>query len=840
MQVPLSWLKDYVDITLSIPELAERMTLAGLEVEQIQYIGIEGADLVWDREKFVMAHILAVKQHPNADRLVIAEVDHGAAEPETLVTGAPNLFPYINQEIQDLNLKSPMVMEGATIYDGHKDGYVKTKLKGRAVRGIMNRHMLCSEKELGISEEHEGIILMTENDAAPGTPLQDVLGDAVFHLDLTPNLARCQSIIGVAREVAALTGQELRYPSLDVTMEGPPAEESVKVIIEDSTLCPRFTATMIRNVQRAPSPYWMQYRLRMVGMRPIDNIVDITNYGMMELGQPLHAFDYDLLKKRAAERGEEIPTIIVRSARPGEGMTSLDDVYRKFNNYDILITDTGGPIGIGGVMGGLETEIHDDTVNVLLEAANFNYVNIRRTAQEHRLPSEASARFGKGLHPADALRGGHRAAEMMRVLAGGTVGQGSVDNYPGTPEPVVATVTEEQVERSLGIHIDLDQIISILESLQFQCEVQAGVVHATVPDHRLDIGASIVGTADLVEEIGRIYGYDRIPETEMGDRLPPLRANVELEREERTRDLLVAAGLQEIISYRFTTPEAEARILTPSTPADDRPYITLSNPISQDKTVMRHSLLEAMLEAVAKNIRHHPHVALFEIGSVYLASEEGALPEEPARLCLGLAGQRETTSWMSGDTGLMDFFDLKGVLAALVSGWQIDGVKYEPATHPTFQAGRVARISTADGTFLGVVGQVHPLVAKQFDMPEGIPMLAAELDLDALLAAAPDELQIESIPQYPAVLRDIALVLDKSIPAAKVEQLIKQTGGRLLAKVRLFDIYHGEQLPAGKKSLAYALAFQSPDKTLTDKDANKLRDKIVRRLQREIGAKLRS
>ncbi|NOR82612.1 MAG: phenylalanine--tRNA ligase subunit beta [Ardenticatenales bacterium] len=847
MIVPLSWLQDYVDITLPVPELAERMTLAGLEVETIQYIGVSGADLVWDRDKFVVARILAVGQHPDADRLVLARVEYGAPEPATLVTGATNLFPYLGQDLSGQNLKSPMVLEGAAIYDGHKEGFVKTRLKGRKVRGIMNRHMLCSEKELGISQEHEGIMLL-ETAAVPGTPLQDILGEVILHLDLTPNLARCHSMIGVAREVAALTGtspqgtpQTVRYPSLNVVMGGPPAAEAVRVEIEDSALSPRFTATLIRDVRIGLSPEWMQRRLKLVGVRPINNIVDITNYVMMELGQPLHAFDYDLLLQRARTTSVSVPTIKVRQASIGEGMTTLDGTSRTFNEYDILITDTAGPVGIGGVMGGTETEVHVGTRNVLLEAANFNLINIRRTAQAHKLPSEASARFGRGIHPAEAIRGARRAAELMRTLAGGTVGQGIVDNYPDPPEPVVATVTPAQIKRWLGIHIDQKEVVAILEALQFQCQIKGGAIHATVPDHRLDISTGLTGTADLIEEISRIYGYGKIPETEMSDPLPPLRANRPQEQEERTRDLLVAAGLQEIISYRFTTPEAEARILSPGSQPDERPYTTIANPISQDKSVMRHTLLESLLVAVAANVRHHGHVALFEIGSVYLPAEGRRLPDEPTRLCVGMAGQRETVGWMGGDEGSMDFYDLKGVLEALTDGWRLEGVRYEPTTDPVFCPGRAARVSLHNGrTHLGTAGQVHPLVAKRFDMPDGIPLLAAELDLDALMAAIPAGFEVQPIPQFPVVYRDVALVLDEAIPAADVQQLIVQTGGRWLAQVRLFDVYRGTQLPAGKRSLAYALAFQSPDKTLTDRDANKLRDKIVRRLEREIGARLRS
>jgi phenylalanyl-tRNA synthetase beta chain len=844
MRVPLNWLREYVEITQPVEELAERMTLAGLEVEHIENIGLPGADLVWERDKFVIARILAVKPHPNADRLVLAEVDYGGDGPETLVTGAPNLFPYLGQDLSDCDLKSPMVMEGATIYDGHQEGYVKTTLKGRQVRGIMNRHMLCSEKELGISQEHEGIILL-ETDAEPGTPLQEVLGDVILHLDLTPNLARCQSIIGVAREVAALTDSRCDGPAPEVEMTGAPAAEAVNVGIEDATLCPRFTATLIRDVTIGPSPQWMQRRLRKVGMRPINNIVDVTNYVMMELGQPLHAFDYDLLRERA---GGEKPTIIVRAARPGEGMTTLDGVYRAFNDYDILITDSAGPIGIGGVMGGAETEVHEDTRNVLLEAANFNLIHIRRTAQAHRLPSEASARFGKGIHPADAIRGSRRAAELMRQLADGEVGHGIVDNYPGKPAPVTASVSAADVERWLGIEIPEGEIASILGALQFECRVDEGTIWATMPDHRLDIGTGIAGTADLIEEIARVYGYDRIPETEMSDRLPPLRANRSLEREEQTRDLLVRAGLQEIMSYRLTTPESEARIRRPGTPADATPYVELANPISQDKTVMRQTLLESMLAALASNVRHRNHVGLFEIGPVYLPRPGQQLPDEPRRLSIGLAGERRIPNWMEASgrpyrvestAELIDFYDLKGVLEALLASWHIDDAVYEPTDHPAFYPGRVAEIRIGAGIGIGVAGQVHPLVAERFEMADGVPMLAAELDLDALLESIPAGFTVKAVAQYPAVYQDMAVVVDQELPAARVEQLIRETGGGLLVDIQLFDLYRGEQLPAGKKSLAYALAFQADDRTLTDAEVNHLREKIVRRLGREIDAHLR-
>ncbi|HSJ56132.1 MAG TPA: phenylalanine--tRNA ligase subunit beta, partial [Anaerolineae bacterium] len=432
MKVPIKWLKDYVDITLPLDELIERLTLAGLEVGAVERIGDW-----WDRAKIVVGEVLAVRQHPDADRLVLVDVAYGGVEVEQCVTGAPNLFPY--KGAGPVSLKVAFAMEGAELYDGHQEGFVKTRLKRTKIRGVPSRAMVCSEKELGLSDAHEGIMFLPE-DAPVGMALADYLGDVVLDLDLTPNLARAYNMLGVAREVAALTGQRVRYPDTSWTAEGPPAADLVSVVIQDPDLCSRFTASVIRDVEIGPAPAWMQDRVRRAGMRPISNIVDITNYVMLEYGQPLHAFDYDKLVARA---GGGRPTIIVRRAHPGETMMTLDNVLRTFGEDTLLITDTAGPIGIAGVMGGLETEIDDSTRHILLEAANFNFINIRRTAQELRLPSEAAARFGRGIHPALAELGSRRASELMRRLAGGTISRRLVDAYPVRPEHVVVELTAQ-------------------------------------------------------------------------------------------------------------------------------------------------------------------------------------------------------------------------------------------------------------------------------------------------------------------------------------------------------------------------------------------------------------
>ncbi len=835
MRVPLGWLKEYVDIPLSIEELAERLTLAGLEVAAIEYIGLPGAELEWDPGKIVVGEVVEVKPHPNADRLVLAVVDYGGEALETCVTGAPNLRPYQGQGA--VSLKVAFAMEGAELWDAYADEPRLTKLKKTKIRGIPSRAMVCSERELGLGEDHTGIMLLPDDAPSPGTPLVDYLGDVVLDLDLTPNLARCFSIVGVAREVAALTGGEVRYPSYKVHMEGAPLAGQVKVEIEDPELSPRFTAHLIRDVEIKPSPLWMQRRLALAGQRPINNVVDVTNYVMLEMGQPLHAFDYDALVARARRAGGEDagPKITVRPARPGEGMETIDHIRREFQPYDILITDSAGPVGIGGVMGGVETEVSEETTNVLLEAANFNFYHIRRTAQYHKLPSEASARFGRGIHPAQAILGGRRGAELMRRLGDGVVAEGAVDAYPAPPEPVTVELSLDEVERVLGLSLSQEDVTDILALLEFEVVPGDEVLSVTTPDHRMDIALP----ADLIEEIARIYGYDRFPTTMLSDALPPQRTNLTLLVEERIKDLLVRAGLQEIVTYRLTTPEREARMLPPDAPPDERPYVTLSNPISMERVAMRHNLLASVMEVVADNARFRERIALFEMGKIFIPrqDQEAALPDEIRRLVIALTGPRELPGWQGrADTEPMDFYDLKGMVERLLEDLHVEKVVYRPAEHPSYYPGRVAEVWLNDVP-AGLLGQLHPLVCEAYGL-EAYPLLAADLDVEKLQAAARLAHTVTSVSRYPAVLQDIAVVVDEEIPAAEVRDVIMDAG-KLLREVRLFDVYRGEQVGAEKKSLAYSLTFQADDRTLADKDVNKLRRKIVRRLKDQLDAKLR-
>ena len=846
MKVPLSWLKDYVDIPVSIKELAERLTLAGLDVETIEYIGLPGAELDWDPEKIVVGEIRAVYPHPNADRLVLAEVEYGGPEPEVVVSGPPSLLPLRGQS--DLHLKVAFAMEGARLWDPYSEEPRIKKLKKARIRGVTSRAMVCSEKELGLSDEHVDIIYLPD-DAPVGTPLAEYLGDAVLEFDIKGPFAHLYSVFGIAREAAALLDVPLRRDVLEVLERHPaeltPTPDFIALEIADPDLCPRYSAAFIRGVEVKPSPFWMQMRLRRAGMRPINNIVDVTNYVMLELGQPLHAFDYHLLRPRP---GEDRPVIIVRRAEPGEQMMTLDGISRTFDEEMLLITDGGGPVAVAGVMGGLESEVTEETTDVLLESANFHFLNIRRTSRLLGLTTDASQRFGRRVDPELTVKAAARAAHLMAELAGGTVVPVIGDLYPGRQPQRVVVFDPAYATRVLGVEIPTDEIIRILTSLEFQVSglqvssltdsgepetMKPETLNVMVPSHRLDVTRPI----DLVEEVGRIWGYDRFPTTLMRDELPPQRANPRLEGAERVRDLLTGCGLDEVITYSLVNIEDEGKLRPQGPPPDPADHLRLRNPLSAERAYLRQTLLPSLLHTTRENLRFLDRVAIFEIGAVYLPVEGQTLPDEPRRLGIVMTGPREARSWLEGqDRAPVGFYDLKGVVEALLAGLGLEGT-FEPGEHPAFHPGRCAQVSVGDGA-VGVMGELHPLVREAFDLPEQ-PVCALEFDLDGLLAAWGAPRRMVPISVHPPVYEDLALVVDEAVPAIRVRDLIAQTGRPLVRSVVLFDVYRGEQVGAGKKSLAYRLTYQAGDRTLTDREVAKLRAKIVRRLERELGATLR-
>lgn len=842
MKVPLSWLKDFVEIDLSLPELAYRLTMAGLEVEEIRLVGLpmpEGAHefkiegLSWDPDKIVVAQIEEVMPHPNADRLVLCRLNDGR-ETLTVLTGAPNLFPYKGQGPLPRPLKVAYAREGARIYDGHQPGFVLTTLKRAKIRGIESFSMVCSEKELGISEEHEGIIILDE-DAPVGMPLVDYMGDAVLEIAILPNMIRNASILGVARELAALTGKPLRQPPLPPFERGASIEGRAAIQITDPELNPRFVLGLIEGVTPRPSPYWVQRRLRLAGMRPINSVVDATNYVMLMLGEPLHAFDYDVLTARA---GGKPPTIITRTAREGERLTTLDGVERVLEPYMILVTDTAGPLSLAGIMGGLESEVTENTRNVLLEGATWNPVNVRRTASALRLSSEAAYRFARGVHPALAPEAVRVCLAYMAAWSGGRVAEGLVDAYPKPQVDPEVTLSEAEVQRWLGISLRAEEVADLLRRLEFTCRVEGETVVARVPPHRLDIGEGVIGKADLIEEIARLYGYDRLPETLPADPLPWQRNQPLLEAEEALRDVLAGLGLQEVVTYRLTSPEREARWLAPAEgeylPPD---YVRLANPIAPERSVMRRSLLAAVLEVAERNARLTERLAFFEIGPIFLPLAGQDLPEEPLRLALVLSGMRHLPAWDRAEPPLADFFDLKGILEGMAEALHVPQWRIEPASHPGLHPGKCAALYSGERE-LGYLGELHPLVKARYDFGPA-PVLVAELDATALLSLVPERFEVQGVPVYPPVIEDIAVVVDEAVPAAQVEAVIRQAGGKLLTRVRLFDVFRGEQIGVGKKSLAYNLTYQAPDHTLTDAEAAQIRQKIIRRLEQTLGARLR-
>lgn len=842
MKIPLSWLKDYVDITLDLEKLAKTLTMAGLEVDGIQLIGLpmpEGdkhefkySGLSWNREKIVVAEITEVLPHPNADRLVLCKLNDGLQE-HLVLTGAPNLFEYKNKGPLQPALKVAYAKEGAQIYDGHQPGLELTTLKRAKIRGVESYSMVCSEKELGISEEHEGIILL-DQDAPTGMPLVDYMGDAVFELSILPNMIRNACVLGVARELAAMTGQTIRKPDTNVNAIGPEIAGKVNIEIKVPSLNPRFVLGLILNVEINTSPFKVQTRLKLAGMRPINNIVDATNYLMLELGEPLHAFDYDVLLER---NNGKTPTIITRQAAKGEKLTTLDGVEHTLDDFSVLVCDTKGSLSIAGVMGGAETEVSSKTKNVLLEGANWNFINIRKTVAVQKIASEAGYRFSRGVHPALAGTSVARGLELMRQWSGGVVCKGLVDEYPVKAELVQVTVAEADIQRMLGVELKAAEIASLLEKLEFRCKVLGDKVQVTAPDFRLDIGEGLAGKADILEEVARLYGYDRIPETRLADVMPHQYGNPSLDMEEKLRDVMANLGLQEVVSYRLTTPEREEK-LYPSSSTQKKEYVTLQNPITPERRVMRQSVLASVMDDLEKNSRTSDSLALFEIGNVFIPNAEGILPNELPRMAIVLAGLRTEPAWDVKDPPMMDFYDLKGMINEVCSAFQIPDITFVASANPTYHPGKQARIMS-NGVFIGDFGSLHPQVRSNYETSfEDI--VAADLDLRAFFDCSSKLSQLIPVPAFPPILEDIAVVVDDNLPAGTVENLIRQTGGKLVTEIRLFDIFRGAQIGEGKKSLAYSLTYQAPDRTLTDKEATQIRQKIIRRLEQELGAKLRS
>ena len=799
MKISLNWLREFINNSLPLKELADKLTMSGIEVKSIESTG-----RAWD--KILVGQIIAIEPHPNADRLKLATIDFGKGQP-TVVCGAPNI---------QVGNKVPFAQIGAQLIDGHTGELFQ--LKPAMIRGTASEGMACSEKELGISDNHEGILILPP-EAPLGIPLADYLGDAILDLEITPNRPDCLSVIGIAREVAAFIKQEIKLPPTDYTEEGPAIGQLVSVEIIDADLCRRYCASLIEDVRVAPSPPWMQQRLIACGMRPINNIVDITNYVMLEYGQPLHAFDFRQIGEKK---------IVVRRASQGEKLTSLDGVDRVLNPDTLVIADCQIPVAIAGVMGGADSEVIDITKSVLLESANFHPISIRRTSVNLKLRSEASIRFERGISPELTLPALKRATQLIVELAGGKAARGIIDVYPGKKEREPIVFHTSWVKRLLGIELKREQIIEILISLGFQCQSLDSLeqMQIAVPYWRMDVNRA----ADIVEELARIIGYDSIPTTTLSSQLPRQQPTPTLTFREDLRDMLVGCGFQEAITYSLTSHDRLARITSVGQP------VKVANPLSIEQEYLRTSLRPGLLGILAENQKHEDgSLRFFEIGKVFFARGSD-LPEEREILAGVLSGPRSEPSWL-GEKGQLDFFDAKGVVETILRrlGAEAD---FEASTEASLHPGRIAKI-LIDHTAVGIVGEVHPGVAGSFDLlPQ--PVAIFELDIDRLLSCNKLRGKYSPLSRFPRSVRDLAIVVDVAVPARKVEEIIRGRGLPLVSHITLFDLYTGKQVPPGKKSLAFRIDYQSSTHTLTDEEMEAVEKDILSKLTREVGATLRA
>ncbi|RKU21569.1 phenylalanine--tRNA ligase subunit beta [Candidatus Poribacteria bacterium] len=798
MNVTLNWLKNYIDFELAPNELADRLTMLGIEVESIKQLSAE-------LEGVIVGSVTAIRPHPNADKLVLCQVDVGGTEALQIVCGAPNVRE---------GMLAPVATIGATLPIG-------LTIKRAKLRGEESHGMLCSEKELGLSEDAAGLMELPA-DIPLGTSFSAALGldDVVFELEITPNRPDCLSMIGVAREIRAETGNALKLPQVDLNEAEADIREMTSVTIEAPDLCPRYAARVIQGVKVGASPEWLQQRLESVGVGVINNIVDITNFVLMEYGQPLHAFDYHKLAENR---------IVVRRAAACENITTLDEIARELTPDMLVIADAEKPVALAGIMGGYDSEITETTADVLLESAYFNPSSVRATAKALGVSTEASYRFERGADPGIVPAALDRAAQLIAELAGGTICKGIVDVYPRQQPLRRIQLRPKRVNFILGTALEATEMVQILSHLDFDVKTNgAEDYEVIVPTFRSDITREI----DLIEEIARVHGYDNIPTTLPKGDIPVPDPNPRTEVRKRIKHFLIAAGMMEAINYSFCDPSCFDKIRFT---ADDprRETLKLKNPLSPEMSVLRTTLLPRLLENAQYNRNHQiDTIALFETGSVFISNGEQKEPERVAGILAGQIGE----GVYSDPYRSPDFYDIKGLVEGILEVCGIVDYTLQKTDTPTFHPGRNAEILLGDRQ-IGTFGEAHPEVLENYDLPYKAYLF--EFDMEVLVDAAIFAKRFEPIPIYPTVERDLAIVVDKEVLSDMPTQLIYATGGELVKSVRLFDVYEGEQVPEGKKSLAYAITYHSATETLTDKAVNTLHDKVVKHLNQKLGAELR-
>jgi phenylalanyl-tRNA synthetase beta chain len=801
MKVSLNWLKDYVEIQMGIKELINLLTMAGLEVEEAVSTG-EGY------EKIVVAEISSIQKHPNADRLSLVEARTGQ-ERFSIVCGAMNI-----REGQ----KVPLALVGARVPNG-------VEIKRSKIRGVTSEGMLCSEIELGMGQDPTGIMILSP-DLPLGMNLGEALGlkDTLLDISITPNRPDCLCVIGVAREIAALTHQRIRYPTLSLSDRGEKIHQKTSVTILDPDLCPRYVARMIEDVKIGPSPYWMRNRLEKVGIRSINNVVDVTNFVMMECGQPLHAFDFEMLQEGR---------IVVRRAQPGEEFITLDGVKRTLDGEMLMICDGVKPVAIAGVMGGLNSEIREDTKMVLLESAYFDPMGNRRTAIKLGLETEAAYRFGRGIDYGRCLSAANRATQLIQELAGGRVVEGVIDVYPRPIKPKPIRMRVQRVNQVLGTEVPAKQMRAYLEDLELDVQGEdEDMLVVTPSSFRGDLEREI----DLTEEVARMNGYEKIPITLPKGSPSSERRSKEFALEGKAREVLIHHGYHEVITYSFTSPSSWDFVGLLS---DDprRHHLRILNPLTEDFSVLRTMLIPGLLETARYNVsRKNANLKLFELKKVFLPQEGERLPKEVKYLA-GLAiGFDRDPQWAFSQRPI-DFYDIKGCVEDLLEALQIKGIKFDrvediPYLHP----GKASRIFSGKEV-LGALGEVHPQVLGHYEI-HGKAYLF-EIDFEQMVKWAEGEKRFRPLPKFPAVYRDLSVVVDDTLEAEKVVEAILTFQHPFIDEVNIFDIYHGAPIPEGKKGVSYRIRYQANDRTLTDEEVNHYHEKVISQLRQIFQVELR-
>ncbi|WP_333594008.1 phenylalanine--tRNA ligase subunit beta [Anaerospora hongkongensis] len=808
MHASIKWLNDYVSITEAPEILADQLTMAGIPVASVDSLG-------QNIQNVVTGKVIEVNPHPAADRLSVCKINIGENK-VTIVTGATNVRA--GQIV-------PVALEGARLPSGKA-------IEAAELRGVMSQGMLCSAEELNLDakiiapELREGIYILPA-ETAVGIDIQTALGldDTVLEFELTPNRADCFSVIGLAREVAVLTNTTVKKPMLALQEQGESkASALATVTITEPALCSRFAARILQNVKVAPSPVWMQHRLQAAGMRPINNIVDVTNFVMLEMGQPMHAYDYSLLARHS---------ITVRKANPGEKLTTLDGVKRELHPETLVIADAVQAVGIAGVMGGLATEVTAATQTVLLEAAAFQGASVRRSSRALGLRSEASGRFERGVDTANITRALDRAAKLLEDMGACKVCPGIIDNYPGITLPRQVVFTAKQINAFLGTEIPQATMVDILRRLEFELDVQGERITVTVPTWRSDV----TGPADISEEVARIYGYNKVPTTTPLGRMTRGSQSYTQSIADRLKSSLAGIGFTETISFSFMHPNTLAKL---NYTGDSHLYqgIEIRNPITDEFPWLRTTLLGGIMDVLVRNLsRKNEDLKIFELGAVYQPEQLPLqdLPNEPLMLCGALCGRRTEVAWNQPQQAV-DFYDAKGAVEELLANLGITQYTVKAGEHPSLHPGKTAIFTIGDET-VATVGELHPKVQAAFGINRKVYVF--EIPVKAVVNQTRLIGKYEQLPKFPAIARDLALVLPVSVPASQVTDVIVENGGSLLADVKLFDVYTGEQVPDGYRSLAYSLVFRAVDRTLTDVEVETHHKNILVHLEKTLSAKLR-